>query len=763
MKKRFCLLTFFLFLICRTVLHSDISFLSADLNKDGDILFSIKTEVFNSYAYDTLFLYSKEKNKTEQLTFFAEKMNFFKGSNTLQILNRFGIMRLDLTSNKTELLEDFSPFPVPNTLNLHYLDSIETSPDGRWLTMIEPVSPVYGRLILIDTVTEKRHLLSEKAVRNSNPVRWAPDSKTLLYEDSSVIYFARPEWFSGHPLDKRYRRLGEGSVKNVQWLSASEFVFLSGNVFYKVNSIELFTKSFYFPLFQAGEFMAQLPVEFNEAADFISVSPAGNSAVFISAERNIYYLTLSPGNDYSDSKKTPAVPYFLLPGNTAGISVYWKNNTPVLFSNSILNGKSILTVLQLSPSSMQFEKKAVFTEATLLSASPGFKTALIKENGMLSFYDTDLWIKINSFNEEQIFSSVWKDDYTFFLGGEKMLYKCAINKDDSFFNKKQIGITSVTDYGWSSGGEKILSKTNSGEEILEYTYSYTWKKSEQKKLFKKNNSNTEDRIYIDAGLSYFKNMIYIRSLKNFTTKPLFIEPLPFASKLNKPETDSYSNSSSVFVHGNRSGKKQAALVFDAMDTMDGIAEILYILNKYGIKATFFINGEALKRNPEAAKEIVRSGHQCGSLFFTAWNLNDINYTINETFVRQGLAKNEDAFYAVTGAELSLIWHSPDYIISQMILNAGKKAGYIFISPDIRIPDWIDAKTENTVPMLHKSSIEIIEDIYSAILPGSIIPIRLGKPNLKKKDYLYTRLEFLINVLAEAGYSLTDVKTLMELN
>ena len=99
----------------------------------------------------------------------------------------------------------------------------------------------------------------------------------------------------------------------------------------------------------------------------------------------------------------------------------------------------------------------------------------------------------------------------------------------------------------------------------------------------------------------------------------------------------------------------------------------------------------------------------------------------------------------------------------MILNAGKKAGYIFISPDIRIPDWIDAKTENTVPMLHKSSIEIIEDIYSAILPGSIIPIRLGKPNLKKKDYLYTRLEFLINVLAEAGYSLTDVKTLMELN
>ena len=147
MKKRFYLLTFFLFLICRTVLHSDISFLSADLNKDGDILFSIKTGVFNSYAYDTLFLYSKEKNKTEQLTFFAEKMNFFKSSNTLQILNRFGIMRMDLTSNKTELLEDFSPFPVPNTLNLHYLDSIETSPDGRWLTMIEPISPVYGRLI----------------------------------------------------------------------------------------------------------------------------------------------------------------------------------------------------------------------------------------------------------------------------------------------------------------------------------------------------------------------------------------------------------------------------------------------------------------------------------------------------------------------------------------------------------------------------------------------------------------------------------------
>ena len=763
MKKKYCLLPALLFSIYCNFLFSDISFVSADLNRDGDILFSVRTGVLNSFTYDTLFLYSKEKNKTEQLTFFAEKMNFFKSSNTLQIINRFGIMRMDADSGKAEIRERFSAQLVPGSLNFQYLESVGSSPDGRWLTVIEPVSPVYGKLTLIDTVTEKRHILIEKAVRNSNPVCWAPDSKTLLYEDGSVLYFARPEWFmSGQPLDKRFRRLGEGRVKNVRWTSASEFIFLSGNVFYQVNSTELFTKSLYFPLFQAGEFTARLPMEFDGNADSVFISPSGSGAVFISGGRNVCFLKLT-GDDYADVKEPFAIPYLLLPGSTAAVSVYWKNDLPIIFSESVSGGKNILTVRRLSSRTAQFEKAAVFTDAVLLSASPDFKMAVIKENGTASFYDTAAWKKSGAFNEENIFSAVWKDSRTVFFGGEKTLYRCTLDSGGALSDKRRINITSVQDYGWSETGKKILSKTNGDKETAEYAGRLLWKDSEEKTLFKKNASNAEERIYIDSGVSYFKNMIYIRSLKNFTTRPLFEEPPGFASRLNNPGEDAYGNSSSVFSHGNRKGKKQVALVFDAMESTDGIAEVLYALKKYGIKATFFINGEALKRNPEAVKEIVKAGHPCGSLFFTAWNLNDTNYGIDESFIRQGLAKNEDGFYALTGSELSLIWHSPNYIASPMIINAGKKAGYIYISPDIRIPDWADSKTENVLPGFRKSPADIIEDIYLSALPGSIIPIRLGKTNLKKKDYLYLHTELLITVLAEAGYSFTDVKTLMSGN
>lgn len=767
MKKNFFFAAMFLGLACCNFLFAEMSFLSSDLNEKGDILFSVKTDIKNSYSYDTLFLFSKEKNKIEQLTFFAEKLDFFKNTGTLQISNSFGIIRIDANSKHISLQEDFLPFFSRSALHFRYLNSIETSPDGRWITMIEPFSAVYGKLILFDTLTERRYVLSEKTVRNSKPVCWAPDSSIILYEDQDILYFARPEWFNlKQTLDKKFRQLGKTSVKTVRWISSNEFIFMSGNVFYKANSSELFTKSFYYPLFQAGQFIARLPFEFNPSSDIISISPDGKTALFINAKRNTYFLQLT-GDDYLEKQKSLVIPYLLLPGSTAEISIHWKNNLPVLFLNSIHNGKNILSAWKISSKTFVFEKINLPQDISFFSASPDFKIVSMKEKNSISFYDTEKWIPINSFDDEKIFSSMWKDSNTVFLGGENSVFKYTIDNEGTLLNKERFCISSIKDYSWSDSGSKILIKvkTSDSEEILESDGKKNWKKTLQTELFKKKNSNADNRIYIDSGLGYFKNMIYIRSLHDFTTKPLFEEPSVFAASLNtlKDTASEYGNSLQVFSHGNRKGKKHVALAFDVVDNMTGIAEVLYILKNYNIKATFFVNGEAVKQSPNAVKEIVSAGHQCGSLFFTSWDLNDLSYKVDEAFVRQGLARNEDLFYSLTGTELSLIWHTPNYITSSMIVNAGKKAGYIYISPDIRTPDWINSKAENVLPQLYKSSAQIIDDIYSDIAPGSIIPIRLGKTDLQRKDYIYSQLELLINVITEKGYSITDIKTLMNEN
>ena len=67
------------------------------------------------------------------------------------------------------------------------------------------------------------------------------------------------------------------------------------------------------------------------------------------------------------------------------------------------------------------------------------------------------------------------------------------------------------------------------------------------------------------------------------------------------------NKDGVFFHGSRTKKREIALTFDALDNSEGIPSILFILNKYGIKATFFLNGEFMRRNPSAVKEITLAG------------------------------------------------------------------------------------------------------------------------------------------------------------
>ena len=765
MKKTVC--GFFIFAILHVLhgisLFSEQSFTAASLNEAGDILFSVKTDSFNSYSYETLFLYSKRKNKIEQLTFFPERLELLANNTCLQLSNRFGIARLDIQSGALYMQPGTEEFSFAASAKPAVIKNVQPSPDGKWLTLVEPSDPVFGRLVLIDTITGRKYILSEKNAATSYAVSWAPDSKTFLYEDGGTIYFAHPEWFGSNNFpDKRFRRLSEGTVKSIKWLSPLEFLFLKDNVLCKINAAELFTKSFYLPLFPLGKLTARFPFTFDAAADSISISPDGKTCVFIKGKRNVYFFKFEEG-DYVKLFEEGEIPYLLLPGNTADVSVYWKGEMPFIFSAGIIDGKTVLRAWQISLNKNKFEKIPLPEHSSLLSGSSDFKAAAFQEDGEVYFYDTETWNKIGSFSGEKIISAVWKNSSAVFLGGENSLYEYTLDKTKPSGIKKRIAITSIKDFGWSASGDKILItiKSNYSDETAEYAGAFNWKTNADASFAQKKNVNASDRIYIDSSSGYFKNMIYIRSLNDFATKPLIAEPTAFAFKQQDNFPHEYGNTSSVFSHGNRLGKKQAALVFDAMNSMEGIAEVLYVLKRNNIKATFFINGEVLRQNPEAVKEICKAGHQCGSLFFTAWNLNDTEYGFDENFIMQGLARNEDTFYRIAGCELSLIWHSPNYIVSPMIITAGRKAGYVFVSPDIRIPDWISSADKPSLSALYKPSAEIIGDICAAVRPGSIIPIRLGKTKPERGDYLYSNVQLLIDSLSEMGFSLTDIKTLME--
>ena len=161
------------------------------------------------------------------------------------------------------------------------------------------------------------------------------------------------------------------------------------------------------------------------------------------------------------------------------------------------------------------------------------------------------------------------------------------------------------------------------------------------------------------------------------------------------------------------------------------------------------------------KEITLAGHEIGSMFFTTSDLNSSKYKIDKNFISRGLARNEDDYYGITGKELSLLWHPAYYTLSDIIVSAGKEAGYTYVGYDVDSLDWVCLEDSGTLTGLYMNSSKLVERILAEKKPGSVIPIRVGSPAGTRTDYLYDKLELLINGLLESGYDIVPVSSLIK--
>lgn len=79
---------------------------------------------------------------------------------------------------------------------------------------------------------------------------------------------------------------------------------------------------------------------------------------------------------------------------------------------------------------------------------------------------------------------------------------------------------------------------------------------------------------------------------------------------------------------------------------EGLPEILQILNKYKIKATFFVTGNVASKYPDIIREIAQSGHEIGShslMHEDFWEINcsEMEESVKETeAILENIIKNE---------------------------------------------------------------------------------------------------------------------------
>ncbi len=88
------------------------------------------------------------------------------------------------------------------------------------------------------------------------------------------------------------------------------------------------------------------------------------------------------------------------------------------------------------------------------------------------------------------------------------------------------------------------------------------------------------------------------------------------------------------------GKNQISLTFDDGPTPEVTTKILDILQKYDVKATFFVIGEKVKQSPQIVERMVREGHLVGNHSMTHPNLADLGFFWRKKLSEEVLGSHE---------------------------------------------------------------------------------------------------------------------------
>ncbi|WP_163192592.1 polysaccharide deacetylase family protein [Clostridium thermarum] len=105
----------------------------------------------------------------------------------------------------------------------------------------------------------------------------------------------------------------------------------------------------------------------------------------------------------------------------------------------------------------------------------------------------------------------------------------------------------------------------------------------------------------------------------------------------------------VFSYGRNFGKKYAFLTFDDGPSKNVTPQVLEILRKYNVSATFFVLGSAVENNPELVKQIYEYGHAIANHTYSHdYEILYPNKTVNVQAFKTEVNKTIAAIVAAIG-------------------------------------------------------------------------------------------------------------------
>ena len=195
--------------------------------------------------------------------------------------------------------------------------------------------------------------------------------------------------------------------------------------------------------------------------------------------------------------------------------------------------------------------------------------------------------------------------------------------------------------------------------------------------------------------------------------------------------------------------KKIALTIDAASAHDKTEFILETLNKYNIKATFFLCGFWAEKYPDIVKRIDAEGHQIGNHTATHPHMNKLS----SQQILDELKKYDDILESIIGKR-STLFRAPYGEYNDNVITTVRNAGYEVIQWDIDTVDWREERSAET----------ILNSVLPKLKSGSII---LSHNNgFKIEQYLPTLIETALGQGYEfvtIGELLLDGPTIIDVN
>ena len=735
---------FLVFFIVSIFNLSAVNFQDVNLSNDDRLIFRADFE--NQHA---IFVSQLANMSMQQLTAYPEKLYLVNNGRTIITLGRFGAATIPAAGGIPAPVPEYPSFTNGKLPLKGRLLDIAPSADGQWILFAEPVSPGYGNLFLINLTSGAKRTISEKIELPGAdfPAKWSPDSRFFVYSKNGRLYYYPMLNNLSASVDERFRMIGAGCINSVLWGRRGDFYYLTGNTLYHVINPELFTRAMYGDFLSVGNAAAVLPFNFNSGFDRYWIAPDSASILINKGGKGLFLFMLG------ENQTTPAVlPHLSLPCGTGDLNVYWTVSglLTILFTD---NNETKAWRLEIKNNAIRtLEQNSVPLSAIGVLSPDETKAVFWGEKG-LELWDYPEWKRIQRLSDTAVFACAWINNRQVVTGNSRFIED--INTSASTYARRRICLSGADEIGFEDtrGVSRILAR--SGTSWFATDGTSAWAAVNNVPVRQISFASERFRVFLEPqNQGPFKNVPMIRNLQSFGTVSIVAKHT--ASGVFTVNTN--QNAEPRFRQQVRTA--QTALCFDLYDDDTGLTQVLAALRRFNIRATFFLNGEFIRRNPRAAKAIADEGHETASMFYAPIDLSDTRYRITQAFISQGLARNEDEFNRVTGKELAIIWHPPYYRSSDMIISAAAVSGYVTAVRSFDPGDWLSGEDSLRLSMRQTPPSEMIEQIIKNNYSGAIIPIRLGLLSGGRDEYLFQRIETLLDALIRSGCEIVPVSAVI---